>query len=68
MGDKVTLKLDERTVHGKKVAKLRREGLVPVVVYGPCFEPFSAKLSNNIVAKAYSVAGNHAPFHLTIFS
>ena len=32
MGDKLSLKLDERTVHGKKVAKLRKDGLVPAVV------------------------------------
>ena len=68
MGDKVTLKLDERTVHGKKVAKLRREGLVPVVVYGPGIEPISAQVANNLVAKAYAEAGKHAPVHLTIGS
>lgn len=28
MGDKITLKLSERTVHGKKVRALRREGVL----------------------------------------
>ena len=66
MGDKVTLKLDERDVHGKKVAKLRRGGLVPAVVYGPGIEPISVQVANNVLAKAYAQAGKHAPVHLTI--
>lgn len=66
MGDKVTLKLEERTVHGKKVAKLRREGIVPAVVYGPGIEPISVQAAANVVAKAYAEAGKHHPVHLTI--
>ncbi|HAC56092.1 TPA: 50S ribosomal protein L25 [Candidatus Saccharibacteria bacterium] len=66
MGDKVTLKLDERDVHGKKVAKLRRDGLVPAVVYGPGVDPISVQVPVNIMEKAYAVAGKHAPVHLTI--
>ena len=68
MGDKVTLKLEERTVHGKKVAALRREGLVPAGVYGPGIDPISVQAPNNVVAKAYADAGKHAPVHLTIGS
>lgn len=68
MGDKVTLKLDERTVHGKKVSQLRRQGLVPAVVYGPGIDPITVQVANNILAKAYSIAGKHAPVHLTIGS
>lgn len=68
MGDKVTLKLEERTVHGKKVSSLRREGLVPAVVYGPGIEPISVQVANNVLAKAYAQAGKHAPVHLTIGS
>ena len=68
MGDKVTLKVDERDVHGKKVAKLRREGIVPAVVYGPGIEPISVQVANNLLAKAYAQAGKHAPVHLTIGS
>lgn len=66
MGDKVTLKVDEREIHGKKVAKLRREGLVPAVVYGPGIEPISVQVANNVLAKAYAQAGKHAPVHLII--
>ena len=42
-GDKITLKLTERTVHGKKVKALRREGVVPAVVYGPGVEPVAVQ-------------------------
>lgn len=66
MGDKVTLKVDERDVHGKKVAKLRREGLVPAVVYGPGMEPISVQVPANVMAKAYAQAGKHHPVHLSI--
>jgi len=66
MGDKVTLKLDERDVHGKKVAKLRREGLVPAVVYGSGVDPISVQVPMNVMKKAYAAAGKHAPVHLTV--
>jgi len=35
MADEVILRAEPRTVLGKKVKRLRREGLVPGVVYGP---------------------------------
>lgn len=66
MGDKVTLKLDERTVQGKKVKKLRAEGLVPVVVYGPGIDPINAQVEYNVLVKAYRQAGSHAPVQLTV--
>lgn len=68
MGDKVTLKLDERTVHGKKVAVLRREGIVPAVVYGPGMDPITVQAPANVMAKVYADAGKHHPVHLTIGS
>lgn len=66
MGDKITLKLDKRELHGKKVAQLRRQSIVPGVVYGPGIEPVSVQADYNTVAKAYRVAGTHAPIHLDI--
>lgn len=68
MGDKITLKLEERELHGKKVAKLRKEGLVPGVVYGPGTDPISVQVENNVIVKVYGQAGKHAPVHLTIGS
>lgn len=66
MGDKITLTLDERTAHGKKVKQLRRDGIVPVVVYGPGIEPVSAQVDQVMMGKVYSAAGKHAPVHLTV--
>lgn len=66
MGDKITLKLTNRDVRGKKVAKLRREGLVPGVVYGPGMEPVSVQADYNTVAKVYKAAGGHHPIHLDV--
>lgn len=68
MGDKLSLKLDERDVHGKKVAKLRKEGLVPAVVYGPGIEPISVQVEDGIFTKLYRQAGTYTPVHLTIGS
>jgi len=66
MGDKINLKLAKRDVHGKKVAKLRREGLLPGVVYGPGMEPVSVQAEYNVIAKVYRAAGTHTPIHLDI--
>lgn len=66
MGNKTELKLDVREVHGKKVAKLRKEGMIPGIVYGASTEPISVQVAANVFEKAYRQAGKHAPLHLTI--
>lgn len=66
MGDKISLKLDVREVHGKKVKHLRKEGQVPGVVYGAGFDPISVQAASNVISKAYSAAGKHHPVHLSI--
>ena len=66
MGDKITLKVTERTVHGKKVKALRRDGIVPAVVYGPGMEPMAVQVDQVLMGKVYTAAGKHAPVHLTI--
>lgn len=67
MGDnKITLKVSERTVFGKKVKKLRREGIVPVVVYGPGMEPTAVQAEFNELEKVLKAAGKHTPVHITL--
>ncbi len=66
MGDKLTLKLDTRDVQGKKVAKLRKEGIVPAVVYGPGIDPISVQAAGNVIEKVYRTAGTYTPVHLSI--
>lgn len=68
MGEKLTLKLDEREVSGKKVARLRREGIIPGVVYGTGTNPLNVQVAEGVFRKVYTQAGTHAPVHLTIGS
>lgn len=66
MGDKLSLTLKLREAQGKKVAKLRKEGLIPAVVYGPGIDPINVQVEDIIMKKLYMKAGTHAPVHLTI--
>lgn len=67
MGDnKITLKVSERTVYGKKVKALRREGIVPIVVYGPGMEPKAVQAPYNDLEKVVQLAGKHTPIHITL--
>lgn len=62
----ISLKLDERTVTGKKVAHLRRDGFVPSVVYGGKTAPIATQSQLVETTKVAHVAGKHSPVHLTI--
>ena len=66
MGDKITLNLALRTLHGKKARQLRSEGIVPAIVYGPGVEPISTQAEYNVIEKVWRHAGKHTPVHLTI--
>lgn len=62
----ISLKLDERTVTGKKVAHLRRDGFVPSVVYGGRTTPIATQSQLVETTKVAHVAGKHSPVHLMI--
>jgi large subunit ribosomal protein L25 len=62
----ITLNLDERTVAGKQVARLRNEGFVPSVVYGGKAAPISTQSQAVETLKAVRAAGKHSPVYLTI--
>lgn len=62
----ISLKLEARTVTGKKVAKLRQAGVVPSVVYGGKSKPFSTQSDFVDTTKVVRVAGKHSPVHLVI--
>lgn len=66
MGDKLSLSLDERTVQGKKVAGLRKDGIVPGVVYGPGLEPVAVQIAANVMEKLYRQAGTYTPVHISV--
>jgi large subunit ribosomal protein L25 len=61
-----TLKLDTRTVAGKKVAKLREQGIVPSVVYGGSADPMNTQSGVVETTKVSHQAGKHSPVTLTI--
>lgn len=66
MGDKISLTLEPREVQGKKVARLRKEGLVPSVVYGYNMKPTMAQTEYGVMEKVVREAGKHSAVHLTI--
>lgn len=62
----ISLKLNERTMTGKKAATLRREGMVPSVVYGGKAEPIATQSPLVETTKVAHAAGKHSPVHLVI--
>ena len=64
MGDKITLNVQAREVHGKKVANLRRQGLVPGVIYGAGIEAINVQANEGEVVKVVKAAGMHTPVQL----
>lgn len=66
MGDKINLALDARTEQGKKAAKLRKQGLVPGIVYGHDLEPIMVQSEYRVLEKVVREAGKHTPVYATI--
>ena len=64
MGDKITLTIEERELHGKKLAGLRKQGLVPGVVYGADMEAMSVQAVEGELVKVVKAAGRHTPVQL----
>lgn len=65
MGEKISLKVDERTAHGKKVKKLRLAGITPGVVYGQGMDPLAIQADSGEVRRVVAAAGKHTPISLT---
>jgi len=64
MGEKITLKVEPRNIHGKKVRQLRQQGLTPGVVYGADMEPIDIQAEAGEVRRVVQAAGKHAPVQL----
>jgi large subunit ribosomal protein L25 len=62
----ISLKLDQRTMVGKKATKLRQDGFIPSVVYGGHGDPISTQSPEVETTKVAHAAGKHTPVHLTI--
>jgi large subunit ribosomal protein L25 len=54
-----TLSAEERTIAGKKVKNLRKQGLVPAVIYGPGLkETVQISVNEKIFSKFYQIHGH----------
>lgn len=60
------LSVKSRELTGKKVAKLREQGLIPGVVYGPDREPVMVTVDRSALVKAYEQSGNNTIIHVNI--
>ena len=57
--DDLVLRAEPRSILGKKVKRLRREGLIPGVVYGPVItEPVAVSVDHRTFAKFYAAHGH----------
>ena len=59
--DVQTLKLDNRTVTGKKVRQLRRQGLLPVHVYGADIQPANLQVDDRTLNRLLPIVGSNIP-------
>jgi len=64
MADELILMAEPRDVHGKKVKRLRREGLIPGVVYGPVVDGTVSVSVNDREFNKFFMAHGHS----TIFT
>ncbi|HVI69778.1 MAG TPA: 50S ribosomal protein L25 [Magnetospirillaceae bacterium] len=66
MGDKIMLTVEERKILGKKVKQLRRQGMIPAVVYGGEMEATPVMAPAVEAEKAWRDAGKHHVVELTL--
>lgn len=60
------IKLEKRVLEGKKLAKLRSDGVVPSVVYGSDREPLSTQSVLSDTIKVVRLAGKHSPVEVEL--
>jgi large subunit ribosomal protein L25 len=66
MADKIIMALENRTVTGKKVNRLRRAGILPATVYGKGVGPFSVQVDARTFSAIYRHAGRTTLIELQI--
>jgi large subunit ribosomal protein L25 len=64
--NKITLKAEKRSVTGRKVKKLRREGMLPANLFGKKIKSESIQLPVNEFMAAYKEAGETGLIELTL--
>lgn len=66
MVDKVKLAAKERDVRGKKVKQLRKEGLIPIVIYGKDRKPLALEVNSHDFTLLYKKAGGNTVVDIEI--
>jgi large subunit ribosomal protein L25 len=66
MADRIKLELENRTLVGKKVNRLRRAGVLPATVYGKGVGPFTVQVNARGFSDAYRRAGRTTLVDLAI--
>lgn len=66
MSDSVVLKLEKREATGKKVAKLREQGIIPSVIYNDKGEATLTQSLQSETLKVVQSVGRHTPVELMI--
>ncbi|NDJ75507.1 MAG: 50S ribosomal protein L25 [Chloroflexi bacterium] len=66
MADTITLNVTKREVTGKKVRHLRRQGIIPGVLYGPEFEPIQLQVPWTVLRPTLREAGGSQIVELNI--
>jgi len=64
--DKVSLKVELRTVFGKKLSKVRKQGLAPANIYGADFKSKAISVVYKDLIKTYRVVGKTGVVYLTL--
>lgn len=67
-GQSIAIKVEERTVLGKGVRQLRRDGIVPAVIHDHGKESKHVMASFTEMTKVYQAAGKHHPVNVTLGS
>lgn len=66
--DKYTLELQSREMTGRKVKRLRKQGIVPGVVYGQDIKPLHVQTDAKNFVKIYSMAGETSLVEVSVGS
>ena len=64
--DTINLTLTPREIQGKKVKALRRQGIIPVHLYGPGVESRSLQCEFPVLVAALAKAGGNTPVAITV--
>ncbi len=62
----IKLELEPRAILGKKVKRLRQEGIVPVHLYGPGVDPRALQCEQGRLVRALTRAGGNTPITVTV--